>query len=128
MDRVTSGIACPVAAFFAEYDVLPGATVEDARSLREKLLQNENVRCYIAQPRSNFVVLAATAAVRAAAVSTCAMSFSLSVVVAIVVVVLLRTMVKVWAATSIIGMYLQCSTRLHLRSSYFLVLSQAFTT
>lgn len=47
MDRVTSGIACPVAAFFAEYDVLPGATVEDARSLREKLLQNENVRRYI---------------------------------------------------------------------------------
>ena len=45
IDSVASRIACPVAAFFAEYDVLPGATVEDAHALREKLLCNEKVIC-----------------------------------------------------------------------------------
>lgn len=43
INKVTSTIACPVAAFFAEYDVLPGATVGDAHSLREKLLLNDQV-------------------------------------------------------------------------------------
>ena len=44
--EVASQVACPVAAFFAEHDVLPGATVEDAHALREKLRDNENVRIY----------------------------------------------------------------------------------
>lgn len=43
VDEVAPRIACPVAAFFAEHDVLPGATVEDAQALRETLRENENV-------------------------------------------------------------------------------------
>lgn len=42
--EVASRVSCPVAAFFAEHDVLPGATLEDAHALREKLQENENVR------------------------------------------------------------------------------------
>lgn len=42
--KVASQVGCPVAAFFAEYDVLPGATVDDAHDLREQLRENENVR------------------------------------------------------------------------------------
>lgn len=49
VDMVASSVACPVAAFFAEHDALPGATVEDARSLLDGLLINEKVRfCYSA--------------------------------------------------------------------------------
>lgn len=36
-------MTCPVAAFFAEHDVLPGATVDDACVLREQLRDNEKV-------------------------------------------------------------------------------------
>eukprot|EP00903_Cladosiphon_okamuranus_P009515 g9065.t1 len=43
VDEVAPRVSCPVAAFFAEHDVLPGATVEDAHALREKLQGNENV-------------------------------------------------------------------------------------
>ncbi len=43
VDEVVPRIACPVAAFFAEHDVLPGATVGDAQALREKLRDNDNV-------------------------------------------------------------------------------------
>lgn len=42
--QVASQVACPVAAFFAEYDVLPGATIDDAHDLREQLRDNEKVR------------------------------------------------------------------------------------
>ena len=72
IDRVASGIACPVAAFFAEYDVLPGATVDDARSLREKLLRNENVRRSMNTQQSFLSVIAAVRP--AAAVSTLTMT------------------------------------------------------
>ncbi|CAB1111732.1 unnamed protein product [Ectocarpus sp. CCAP 1310/34] len=41
VSEVASRVTCPVAAFFAEHDVLPGATVEDACALREKLRDNE---------------------------------------------------------------------------------------
>ncbi|CAM9445717.1 unnamed protein product [Ectocarpus sp. 6 AP-2014] len=41
VSEVASRVTCPVAAFFAEHDVLPGATVEDARALREQLRDNE---------------------------------------------------------------------------------------
>lgn len=47
--EVASQVACPVAAFFAEHDVLPGATVEDAHALREKLQENEQVRTALLQ-------------------------------------------------------------------------------
>ncbi|CAM9156694.1 unnamed protein product [Hapterophycus canaliculatus] len=40
---VASNLSCPVAAFFAEHDVLPGASVEDAQTLREQLGDNDNV-------------------------------------------------------------------------------------
>lgn len=43
VEQVSSGITCPVAAFFAEHDVLVGARVEDAQRLREKLLNNPKV-------------------------------------------------------------------------------------
>ncbi|CAM9933179.1 unnamed protein product [Scytosiphon promiscuus] len=41
--EVASKVTCPVAAFFAEHDVLPGASVEDAQTLREQLRDNEKV-------------------------------------------------------------------------------------
>lgn len=44
LKRIVSKVACPVAAFFAEHDILAGATVEDARLLREGLMNNDKVR------------------------------------------------------------------------------------
>lgn len=43
IEQVSSSITCPVAAFFAENDVLVGARLEDAQNLREKLLNNPKV-------------------------------------------------------------------------------------
>lgn len=50
--EVASKVACPVAAFFAEHDVLPGASVKDAQALREQLRANDKVstrRCNVAR-------------------------------------------------------------------------------
>lgn len=43
IEYVAANIVCPVAAFFARNDELPGATVDDACALREGLLNNDKV-------------------------------------------------------------------------------------
>lgn len=43
IQQVAANIVCPVAVFFAENDVLPGATPTDACALREGLLKNKEV-------------------------------------------------------------------------------------
>lgn len=47
-NSVGANVACPVSAFFAEYDNSPGATVEDARTLLEQLLNNDDVSGWLA--------------------------------------------------------------------------------
>lgn len=47
---VGANVACPVSAFFAEYDNSPGATVEDAHTLLEQLLNNDDVSGWLAIP------------------------------------------------------------------------------
>lgn len=44
VEVVAANIECPVAAFFAGDDTLPGATPADARALKDGLTKNAKVR------------------------------------------------------------------------------------
>lgn len=53
VEAVAASIRCPVAAFFAGEDVLPGATPADARALKDALSKNDEV--YRSAPPSMIV-------------------------------------------------------------------------